>query len=135
MSLTDFVEATRGIFQEHLEEAGLGQGPFMFSYHEAASLMDTSAFHSPVSIRCQNRIRFINVVIAKITDVGDVCQNELDVLTSVFSSDVRVGVQLQQRGHGAVPDGTEAAAEPDERAEGQSRPRHHCSVPKTHEIK
>ncbi|KAI9534170.1 hypothetical protein NQZ68_016888 [Dissostichus eleginoides] len=43
----DFVEATRNIFQENLEELGLGADPFMFSYHEAASLMDTSAFHSP----------------------------------------------------------------------------------------
>ncbi|XP_034449157.1 syntaxin-binding protein 4 isoform X3 [Hippoglossus hippoglossus] len=43
----DFVEATRSVFQENLEELGLGAGPFMFSYHEAASLMDTSAFHSP----------------------------------------------------------------------------------------
>ncbi|XP_044038628.1 syntaxin-binding protein 4 isoform X2 [Siniperca chuatsi] len=43
----DFVEATRNAFQENLEELGLGAGPFMFSYHEAASLMDTSAFHSP----------------------------------------------------------------------------------------
>ncbi|XP_075888550.1 syntaxin-binding protein 4 isoform X1 [Nelusetta ayraudi] len=43
----DFVEATRSVFQESLEELGLGEGPFMFSYHEAASLMDTSAFHSP----------------------------------------------------------------------------------------
>ncbi|XP_053194056.1 syntaxin-binding protein 4 [Scomber japonicus] len=43
----DFVEATRNTFQENLEELGLGTGPFMFSYHEAASLMDTSAFHSP----------------------------------------------------------------------------------------
>ncbi|KAA8585765.1 hypothetical protein FQN60_004459 [Etheostoma spectabile] len=43
----DLVEATRNIFHENLEELGLGAGPFMFSYHEAASLMDTSAFHSP----------------------------------------------------------------------------------------
>ncbi|XP_036004483.1 syntaxin-binding protein 4 isoform X2 [Fundulus heteroclitus] len=43
----DFVEASRNIFQEDLEELGLGYGPFTFSYHEAASLMDTSAFHSP----------------------------------------------------------------------------------------
>ncbi|KAM8824986.1 syntaxin-binding protein 4 isoform 3-T3 [Synchiropus picturatus] len=43
----DFVEATRNIFQDNLEELGFGAGPFMFSYHEAASLMDTSAFHSP----------------------------------------------------------------------------------------
>ncbi|XP_008291506.1 syntaxin-binding protein 4 [Stegastes partitus] len=43
----DFVEVTRNIFQENLEELGLGAGPFTFSYHEAASLMDTSAFHSP----------------------------------------------------------------------------------------
>ncbi|KAM6965798.1 syntaxin-binding protein 4 isoform 4-T4 [Tautogolabrus adspersus] len=43
----DFMDATRNIFQENLEELGLAAGPFMFSYHEAASLMDTSAFHSP----------------------------------------------------------------------------------------
>uniref|UniRef100_A0A3Q2QX36 Si:dkeyp-72e1.9 n=1 Tax=Fundulus heteroclitus TaxID=8078 RepID=A0A3Q2QX36_FUNHE len=43
-----FVEASRNIFQEDLEELGLGYGPFTFSYHEAASLMDTSAFHSPL---------------------------------------------------------------------------------------
>lgn len=43
----DFVEATQSIFQDKLEELGMGAGPFMFSYHEAASLMDTSAFHSP----------------------------------------------------------------------------------------
>ncbi|KAL6476431.1 hypothetical protein MHYP_G00149300 [Metynnis hypsauchen] len=43
----EFVEATRSVYHDKLEEAGLAQGPFMFSYHEAASLMDTSAFHSP----------------------------------------------------------------------------------------
>ncbi|KAG5279347.1 hypothetical protein AALO_G00076800 [Alosa alosa] len=47
VSYGDFVEATRMVFPEKLEEAGLSQGPFMFSYQEAASLMDTSAFHSP----------------------------------------------------------------------------------------
>uniref|UniRef100_A0A3Q2DJX6 Si:dkeyp-72e1.9 n=1 Tax=Cyprinodon variegatus TaxID=28743 RepID=A0A3Q2DJX6_CYPVA len=53
----DFVEASRNIFQEDLEELGLGSDPFTFSYHEAASLMDTSAFHSPVSFhkkRCMD---------------------------------------------------------------------------------
>ncbi|XP_057673871.1 syntaxin-binding protein 4 isoform X2 [Corythoichthys intestinalis] len=43
----DFVDATRTVFQDNLEELSLAAGPFMFSYHEAASLMDTSAFHSP----------------------------------------------------------------------------------------
>uniref|UniRef100_A0AAV2LVL8 Uncharacterized protein n=1 Tax=Knipowitschia caucasica TaxID=637954 RepID=A0AAV2LVL8_KNICA len=47
VSYGDFMEATRSLFPEHLEELGLGAGPFLFSYHEAASLMDTSAFHSP----------------------------------------------------------------------------------------
>ncbi|KAJ7989895.1 hypothetical protein DPEC_G00309230 [Dallia pectoralis] len=47
VSYGDFVEATRNVYQEKLEEAGLGQKEFLFSYHEAASLMDTSAFHSP----------------------------------------------------------------------------------------
>ncbi|XP_076000364.1 syntaxin-binding protein 4 [Genypterus blacodes] len=43
----EFVAATRNIFPEELEEVGLAEGLFMFSYHEAASLMDTSAFLSP----------------------------------------------------------------------------------------
>ncbi|XP_061837689.1 syntaxin-binding protein 4 isoform X2 [Nerophis lumbriciformis] len=43
----DFVAATRTIFQDNLEELSLGDTPFMFSCHQAASLMDTSAFHSP----------------------------------------------------------------------------------------
>ncbi|KAF5894766.1 syntaxin-binding protein 4-like isoform X3, partial [Clarias magur] len=47
VSYGEFVEATRTVYQDKLVEAGLAQGPFMFSYHEAASLMDTSAFHSP----------------------------------------------------------------------------------------
>lgn len=46
---SDFEEASRNTFQQELEDLGLGAGPFTFSYHEAASLMDTSAFHSPVS--------------------------------------------------------------------------------------
>ncbi|XP_048871744.1 syntaxin-binding protein 4-like isoform X2 [Brienomyrus brachyistius] len=44
----DFVEATRGILLDKLQAAGLAQGPFMFTYHQAASLMDTSAFCSPI---------------------------------------------------------------------------------------
>ncbi|XP_037545235.1 syntaxin-binding protein 4 [Nematolebias whitei] len=43
----DFEEASRNTFQQELEDLGLGAVPFTFSYHEAASLMDTSAFHSP----------------------------------------------------------------------------------------
>lgn len=44
----DFAEATRNILLDKLQAAGLVQGPFMFTYHEAASLMDISAFCSPV---------------------------------------------------------------------------------------
>ncbi|XP_031421308.1 syntaxin-binding protein 4 isoform X3 [Clupea harengus] len=58
VSYGDFVEATRMAFPEKLEEAGLSQGPFMFSYQEAASLMDTSAFHSPVSSTYETECRY-----------------------------------------------------------------------------
>ncbi|XP_076852237.1 syntaxin-binding protein 4 isoform X2 [Brachyhypopomus gauderio] len=47
VSYAEFVEATSKVYRDKLEEAGLAQGPFLFSYHEAASLMDISAFHSP----------------------------------------------------------------------------------------
>lgn len=45
---TDFVEAARCVYHEQLEDAGLAQGLFKFSYHQVANLMDTSAFQSPV---------------------------------------------------------------------------------------
>ncbi|CAB1350237.1 unnamed protein product [Coregonus sp. 'balchen'] len=62
VSYGDFVEATRNVYQEKLEEAGLGQKEFMFSYHEAASLMDTSAFHSPTEVKqLQNQIKQLKV--------------------------------------------------------------------------
>ncbi|XP_023670770.2 syntaxin-binding protein 4-like [Paramormyrops kingsleyae] len=44
----EFVEATRNVLLDKLQAAGFAQGPFMFTYHEAASLMDTSAFCSPI---------------------------------------------------------------------------------------
>lgn len=35
--------------QEELQEAGLDSSSMLFTQHEVASLLDTSAFHSPVS--------------------------------------------------------------------------------------
>ncbi|XP_051789572.1 syntaxin-binding protein 4 isoform X2 [Erpetoichthys calabaricus] len=43
----DFEDAVRDVLHDRVEEAGLDSSPFTFSYHEAANLMDTSAFHSP----------------------------------------------------------------------------------------
>ncbi|KAG2455445.1 S14L1 protein, partial [Polypterus senegalus] len=43
----DFEDAVRDVLHDRVEEAGLASTPFSFSYHEAANLMDTSAFHSP----------------------------------------------------------------------------------------
>lgn len=35
--------------QDELDEAGLDSSSVLFTQHEVASLLDTSAFHSPVS--------------------------------------------------------------------------------------
>lgn len=91
----------------------------MFSYHEAASLMDTSAFHSPVSsaltISLHTAYRYISLYKFRITFFLCMC------------ADIRIGMQLQQRGDGAVSDGGEAAAHPDEAAQGE----HKHNAPRT----
>lgn len=90
----------------------------MFSYHEAASLMDTSAFHSPVStplpISLHASHQRAHVAGVRFTQT---CIIYDDLLC--LRADVRIRMQLQQRGGGAVPDGGEAAAHPDEAAQSE----------------
>ncbi|NXP10779.1 STXB4 protein, partial [Thinocorus orbignyianus] len=43
----DLLQALRDLLQEELDEAGLDSGSMLFTQHEVASLLDTSAFHSP----------------------------------------------------------------------------------------
>ncbi|XP_059510126.1 syntaxin-binding protein 4 isoform X2 [Stegostoma tigrinum] len=44
----DFVQAARINLPQELEDVGLGQRPLMFSPHEVANLLDTTAFQSPI---------------------------------------------------------------------------------------
>ncbi|KFO93985.1 Syntaxin-binding protein 4, partial [Buceros rhinoceros silvestris] len=50
----DLLQALRGLMQEELDEAGLDSNSVLFTQHEVASLLDTSAFHSPTfdSLSC-----------------------------------------------------------------------------------
>ncbi|NWW45503.1 STXB4 protein, partial [Pedionomus torquatus] len=43
----DLLQALRDLLQEELDEAGLDSSSVLFTQHEVASLLDTSAFHSP----------------------------------------------------------------------------------------
>ncbi|KFV15968.1 Syntaxin-binding protein 4, partial [Pterocles gutturalis] len=43
----DLLQALRDVMQEELDEAGLDSSSMLFTQHEVASLLDTSAFHSP----------------------------------------------------------------------------------------
>ncbi|KFQ07499.1 Syntaxin-binding protein 4, partial [Leptosomus discolor] len=43
----DLLQALRDLMQEELDEAGLDSNSMLFTQHEVASLLDTSAFHSP----------------------------------------------------------------------------------------
>ncbi|NWX68423.1 STXB4 protein, partial [Alca torda] len=43
----DLLQALKDLMQEELEEAGLDSSSMLFTQHEVASLLDTSAFHSP----------------------------------------------------------------------------------------
>ncbi|XP_043567942.1 syntaxin-binding protein 4 isoform X2 [Chiloscyllium plagiosum] len=44
----DFVQAARITLPQELEDVGLSQSPLMFSPHEIANLLDTTAFQSPI---------------------------------------------------------------------------------------
>ncbi|NWX42769.1 STXB4 protein, partial [Steatornis caripensis] len=44
----DLLQALRDLMPEELDEAGLDSSSMLFTQHEVASLLDTSAFHSPV---------------------------------------------------------------------------------------
>ncbi|NXV02512.1 STXB4 protein, partial [Cettia cetti] len=50
----DVLQALRDLMQEELDEAGLASGSVLFTQHEVANLLDTSAFHSPTfdSLNC-----------------------------------------------------------------------------------
>ncbi|NXO39917.1 STXB4 protein, partial [Locustella ochotensis] len=50
----DVLQALRDLMQEELDEAGLDSGSVLFTQHEVANLLDTSAFHSPTfdSLNC-----------------------------------------------------------------------------------
>ncbi|NXB80661.1 STXB4 protein, partial [Donacobius atricapilla] len=50
----DVLQALRDLMQEELDEAGLASGSVLFTQHEVANLLDTSAFHSPTfdSVNC-----------------------------------------------------------------------------------
>ncbi|NXU24618.1 STXB4 protein, partial [Thalassarche chlororhynchos] len=43
----DLLQALKDLMQEELDEAGLDSNSMLFTQHEVASLLDTSAFHSP----------------------------------------------------------------------------------------
>ncbi|CAL8272084.1 unnamed protein product [Lota lota] len=123
VSYGDFVEATREIFQDNLEEAGLAQGPFMFSYHEAASLMDTSAFHSPTyESECsysseemeqfqmelkqlQNQMRQLKVMLKETEDSKKTLEEELQKTAKKACLTVEENTRLRDRLK-AAEDGT-----------------------------
>ncbi|NXK23658.1 STXB4 protein, partial [Arenaria interpres] len=50
----DLLQALRDLLQEELDEAGLDSGSVLFTQREVATLLDTSAFHSPTfdSLSC-----------------------------------------------------------------------------------
>ncbi|KFV97110.1 Syntaxin-binding protein 4, partial [Fulmarus glacialis] len=50
----DLLQALKDLMQEELDEAGLDSNSMLFTQHEVASLLDTSAFHSPTfdSLSC-----------------------------------------------------------------------------------
>uniref|UniRef100_H3CXX4 Si:dkeyp-72e1.9 n=1 Tax=Tetraodon nigroviridis TaxID=99883 RepID=H3CXX4_TETNG len=113
----DFVEATRSIFQESLGEQGLGTGPFMFSYHEAASLMDTSAFHSQCSYsseemeqfqtevkQLQTQMKQLKVMLTDMENSKKTLEEELQKTSEKACVTVEENIQLKSRLQAAEAD-------------------------------
>ncbi|XP_042300149.1 syntaxin-binding protein 4-like [Sceloporus undulatus] len=63
----DFLQALRDLLPEELEEAGINSNSVLFTQYEVATLLDTSAFHSLVSLQLSQTPLFLAPIPGGIT--------------------------------------------------------------------
>ncbi|XP_030435010.1 syntaxin-binding protein 4-like isoform X1 [Gopherus evgoodei] len=93
----DFLQALRDLLQDELEEAGLDASSVLFTQHEVASLLDTSAFHSLSfdSVSCTNGEELEQLQL-EITDLRQEVQRLKSLLKEVESSKKSMEYELQR---------------------------------------
>ncbi|TFK07450.1 insulin protein enhancer protein ISL-2-like [Platysternon megacephalum] len=93
----DFLQALRDLLQDELEEAGLDASSVLFTQHEVASLLDTSAFHSLTfdSVSCTDGEELEQLQL-EMTDLRQEVQRLKSLLKEVESSKKSMEYELQR---------------------------------------
>uniref|UniRef100_K7G9Z6 EF-hand domain-containing protein n=1 Tax=Pelodiscus sinensis TaxID=13735 RepID=K7G9Z6_PELSI len=93
----DFLQALRDLLQDELEEAGLEASSVLFTQHEVASLLDTSAFHSLTldSVGCTDGEELEQLQL-EMTDLRQEVRRLKSLLTEVESSKKSMEDELQR---------------------------------------
>ncbi|XP_037767061.1 syntaxin-binding protein 4 isoform X2 [Chelonia mydas] len=93
----DFLQALRDLLQDEREEAGLDASSVLFTQHEVASLLDTSAFHSLTfdSVSCTDGEELEQLQL-EMTDLRQEVQRLKSLLKEVESSKKSMEYELQR---------------------------------------
>ncbi|XP_074867205.1 syntaxin-binding protein 4-like [Carettochelys insculpta] len=93
----DFLQALRDLLQDELEEAGLDASSVLFTQHEVATLLDTSAFHSLTfdSLSCPDSEELDQLQL-EMTDLRQEVQRLKSLLKEVESSKKSMEDELQR---------------------------------------
>ncbi|NXJ07187.1 STXB4 protein, partial [Odontophorus gujanensis] len=93
----DLLQALRDVMQDELDEAGLDSSSVLFTQHEVASLLDTSAFHSPTldSLNC-NGSEEMEQLQLEMTDLRQEVQRLKSLLKEVENSKKSMEDELQR---------------------------------------
>ncbi|XP_067407360.1 syntaxin-binding protein 4-like isoform X2 [Emydura macquarii macquarii] len=93
----DFLQALRDVLQDELKEAGLDANSVLFTQHEVASLLDTSAFHSLTfdSISCTDGEELEQLQL-EMTDLRQEVQRLKSLLKEVESNKKSMEDELQK---------------------------------------
>ncbi|NWV76174.1 STXB4 protein, partial [Dasyornis broadbenti] len=93
----DVLQALRDLMQEELDEAGLDSSSMLFTQHEVANLLDTSAFHSPTfdALNC-NGNEDLEQLQLEMTDLRHEVRRLKSLLKEVESSKKSMEDELQR---------------------------------------
>ncbi|KFW75243.1 Syntaxin-binding protein 4, partial [Manacus vitellinus] len=93
----DVLQALRDLMQEELDEAGLDSNSMLFTQHEVANLLDTSAFHSPTfdSLNC-NGSEDLEQLQLEMTDLRHEVRRLKSLLKEVENSKKSMEDELQR---------------------------------------
>ncbi|NXE79439.1 STXB4 protein, partial [Cochlearius cochlearius] len=92
----DLLQALRDLMREELDEAGLDSSSVLFTQHEVASLLDTSAFHSPTFEALSNGNEELEQLQLETTDLRQEVRRLKSLLKEVENSKKSMEDELQR---------------------------------------